>query len=160
MTVVCHHQACLWGRVVDARMQLSAGGEMVAGTLAEVSVRYPGTVVAPSVVMPNHLHAVVTLPNPTSAIQPLLSDIMGWFKTVTTKRYIRSARTQGWPPFDGHVRHDSFHDHIIRDDDEQGTIERYIETDPLRWQEDRYHEPDTFDPLPPDDRLAGTVGKP
>lgn len=151
VTMVCHQQACLWGRIVDGQVRLTPGGEMVAAALREIPAKYPGTLVEAAVVMPNHLHAIVILPNPTSAQQPSLSHIMGWFKTVTTNRYIHGVRTSGWPPFDGHVWHDSFHDHIIHDDDEYTVIAHYVETNPLRWREDRYHEPDTLAPYLPED---------
>ncbi len=141
VTLVCHQQACLWGRVVEGEMVLSAGGEMVDAALAELPTRYLGTEVSPWLVMPNHLHAVVTLPNPTHPAQRSLSDIMGWFKTVTTKRYIRGVRTLGWPPFDGQVWHGSFHDRIIRDEGAYLAIARYVETNPRRWREDRFFEP-------------------
>jgi REP element-mobilizing transposase RayT len=160
VTLVCHQQACLWGKVGYGELLPSAGGRMVAAALEELPTRYPGTEVWPAVVMPNHLHAVVTLPNPTDATQPSLSDIMGWFKTVTTKRYIHGVRTLGWPPFDGHVWHTSFHDHIIRDEAAYAAIARYVENNPLRWREDRFFEPDTFDPLIPNDGLPQTVRKP
>jgi REP element-mobilizing transposase RayT len=160
VTIVCHQQVCLWGRIANGELLSSPRGEMVAATLAEIPERYPGTEVGPSVVMPNHLHAVVTLPNPTHLVQPSLSDIVGWFKTVTTKRYIRGVRTLGWPPFDGHVWHDSFHDRIIRDEESYEVIARYVEANPLRWRKDRFFEPDTFDPLTREDLLPQTVRKP
>jgi REP element-mobilizing transposase RayT len=159
VTLVCHQQACLWRRIVDGDLLASAGGEMVAAVLAQLPMRYPGTEVGTAVVMPNHLHAVVTLPNPTLASQPSLSDIIGWFKTVTTKRYIRGVRTLGWPPFDGHVWHTSFHDRIIRDECAYAAIVRYVETNPRRWREDQFFEPDTFDPLTPGDGLPQSVRK-
>lgn len=160
VTLVCHQQACLWGRILDGKLLPSAGGEMVAAALAEIPTRHPGTLVHPAVVMPNHLHAVVTLPNPTRATQPSLSDIMGWFKTITTKRYIHGVRNLDWPPFDGHVWHGSFHDRIIRDDDAYAAIVRYVEANPRRWQEDRFFEPDTFESLTSEGTLSEPVRKP
>ena len=160
VTVVCHQQACLWGSVVDGRMCLSPAGKMVQSALAEIPGRFPGTSVEPTVIMPNHLHAVITLPNPSRSDQPTLSDIVGWFKTVTTTRYVRGVRTLGWPPFDGHVWQGSFHDHIIRDEDSCAAIVRYVESNPARWRADRFHEPETFSPLPTEDGLPASVGKP
>jgi hypothetical protein len=47
----------------------------------------------------------------------------------------------------------SFHDHIIRDEGAYAVIVRYVETNPLRWREDRFFAPDAFDPLIPNDGL-------
>jgi hypothetical protein len=34
VTLTCHQQACLWGRIVDGKLLPSAGGEIVSAALA------------------------------------------------------------------------------------------------------------------------------
>jgi REP element-mobilizing transposase RayT len=55
-----HHCETL-GRVVDGAMVLSDAGRIVAAVLANVTVHFPGASVYASVVMPNHVHAIIVL---------------------------------------------------------------------------------------------------
>lgn len=61
------------------------------------------------------------------------SDIVGWFKTMTTNEYIRGVKTDGWSPFDGRVWQRTYHDRVIRDDGELERVRRYIAENPANW---------------------------
>ena len=67
---------------------------------------------------------------------PDLSQVMQWFKTMTTNAYIRGVKNDGWRPFPGKLWQRSFHDRIVRDRDELDRIRRYIVNNPARWEED------------------------
>ncbi|MCK4501129.1 hypothetical protein KAU11_11580, partial [Candidatus Babeliales bacterium] len=45
-----------------------------------------------------------------------LSDVVQWFKTMTTNEYIRNVKLHSWKPFDRKLWQRSFYDHIIRND--------------------------------------------
>ena len=63
-----------------------------------------------------------------------IGAIIGQFKSVVTKRINRMHDSQN-----EHVWQRSYHDRIIRDENEQMNIRTYIGDNPLRWSEDRYH---------------------
>lgn len=107
--------------------------------------------------MPNHVHGLLTLEvlnteyrEATQGLPyeagrahglPSLSNVVGWFKTMSANWYMRGVRMQGWPPFDGHLWQRSFHDHIVRDDADMDRIRTYIDSNPALWNEDTFHGP-------------------
>ncbi|MCB9455929.1 MAG: hypothetical protein H6671_08085 [Anaerolineaceae bacterium] len=141
-------------------------GEMVASVVGkshqsgEISL---SVVLDAYVVMPNHFHGIIIInryapsvgaaqrgrpeepvsPESTRAGTPArpytLSDIMGWFKTMTTNAYIRGVDEHGWESFPGKLWQRSFHDRIIRDEREWDALRGYILTNPARWAEDRFY---------------------
>jgi len=84
--------------------------------------------------MPNHIHMIVAINSgrlviaPTQAT-PNLSTIIKQFKTAVTKQIGFSL----WQK--------SYHDHIIRNEDEYQRIWQYIDENPARWDEDEYFPP-------------------
>ena len=73
--------------------------------------------------MPNHIHGILVLVG-AGYIRPL-PGVIGLFKAAV-------SRQAGRP-----VWQRSFHDRVIRDDDELEALRRYIEDNPLRWAVDR-----------------------
>jgi REP element-mobilizing transposase RayT len=65
-----------------------------------------------------------------------LSQMIQWFKTMTTNEYIRGIKQLGWKPFDRRLWQRDYYEHIIRSDNELDRIARYIESNPARWSED------------------------
>jgi putative transposase len=74
------------------------------------------------VVMPNHVHGIVWLPEAT--VFPPLHLIIGSFKSA-------ASRAAGRPIWQ------RFHDRVIRDDQELAALRRYIAENPLRWAVDQ-----------------------
>ena len=65
-----------------------------------------------------------------------LSQMIQWFKTMTTNEYIRGVKQLGWKPFNGRVWQRNYYEHIIRNETELDRITRYIESNPARWTDD------------------------
>jgi REP element-mobilizing transposase RayT len=65
-----------------------------------------------------------------------LSDIVQWFKIMTTAEYIRGVKQSGWPPFRKRIWQRSYYERIIRDDEPLARIRHYIADNPARWAED------------------------
>lgn len=145
---ICEYQRRnRFGLVVDHEMQRNAAGKMVFATWRLVVARIPAIRLDAFVVMPNHFHALVHLHDVETGAGTSLSAMVGWFKTMTTNRYIRGTREQHWPPFDGHLWQRSFHDRIVRGDAELARIRTYIANNPACWAEDMFFEPATPPPL-------------
>lgn len=89
--------------------------------------------------MPNHVHMIILLqagghtPRGTRG-NPPLQDIVGRVKSFTTKRYNEINNTQNMSLWQR-----SFHDHIIRTEQEYAEVWNYIDTNPLKWDMDRYY---------------------
>lgn len=65
-----------------------------------------------------------------------LSRAIQWFKTMTTNLYIRGVKMHGWPLFDKRLWQRNYYEHIIRNSQSYQQILDYIQTNPLRWNED------------------------
>jgi putative transposase len=172
VTIVAQGRKCLFGDVVDAQMQLNNAGEMVQTVWDELSTNYPSVETDLFVVMPNHLHGVIVLvgagpracpasggqprgvaPTKTRSanhdvVQPLsLPDVLHRFKTLTTQRYARGVKENGWVRFNSRLWQRNYFEHVIRNEDSLHRIRQYIFDNPMRWEFDR-ENPATLKPEP------------
>lgn len=77
--------------------------------------------------------------SPQQAGSPLrvsLSQMIQWFKTMTTNEYIRGVKQLNWKPFIGKVWQRNYYEHIIRNEKELQQKTDYILVNPSRWDED------------------------
>ncbi len=84
--------------------------------------------------------APTIVPNTMTIPKMSLPDIVHRFKTMTTKRYTDGVKQNGWAPFAGKLWQRNYYEHIIRDDASYNRISEYIQTNPLRWQDDKYYK--------------------
>jgi len=68
-----------------------------------------------------------------------LHAMIQWFKTMTTNEYIRGVNNNGWPRFNKKLWQRNYYEHIIRNEKSCCQISEYIQTNPLKWQDDKYH---------------------
>jgi REP element-mobilizing transposase RayT len=61
VTVVTHEHNCLFGKVIENEMSLNALGVIVHEVWSEIPNHFPGTDVIPFVVMPNHIHGIISI---------------------------------------------------------------------------------------------------
>jgi len=64
---------------------------------------------------------------------PALSQVMRWFKTLTTNEYLRRFKQEGWPRLAGKLWQRNYYEHIIRHPDALQKIRRYIAENPTKW---------------------------
>ncbi len=83
------------------------------------------------IIMPNHLHGVVAIPDADEAARKPLGRMIAAFKTVSTRR-IHELR----PTPDRAIWQRYFYEHIIRSDRSLERILGYIHDNPSRWRED------------------------
>ncbi len=67
---------------------------------------------------------------------PRLGAIIGAFKSLSTRAYMRGVREGGWTPFDKHLWQRGYYERIIRDQREWEKIHLYIESNPSGWETD------------------------
>jgi len=68
-----------------------------------------------------------------------LSDVVRWFKTMTTNEYIRGVKNLGWQPFDRKLWQRNYYEHIIRTPESHERIANYIVNNPAKWAEDKFY---------------------
>ncbi len=83
------------------------------------------------------LHRATTRVAPTQdgKMNPVLGDVIGAFKSITTNQYIRGVREDNWMPFEKRFWQRNFYDRIVRNDADLERCRDYIEGNPARWLE-------------------------
>jgi putative transposase len=127
VTICTQEQDRCLGEVLGGEMSFSAYGEIVAREWRLIPERQPQVDLDTWIVMPDHLHGILTLkPTPEKPAQSL-GMIIGEFKSKATK----AIRMSGYRDFDWQER---FHDHIIKNLEELDRIRTYILQNPQRWE--------------------------
>ncbi|WMJ22852.1 transposase [Paludicola sp. MB14-C6] len=121
---------------------LSPIGEVAENQINTLSKRY-NVKIDKYVIMPNHIHMIIVImkgADTQSVMQaeqspaPTISDIICTFKSISTKlsnKYNNTPGRQIWQR--------SYHDHIIRNEQEYQKIWQYIDTNTLKWEDDCFY---------------------
>ena len=145
VTVCTQDKAWYFGRPNDVGAapcgRPDPAAELAERWLLKIEDKYPGVKIDKYVVMPNHIHAMIRIGNSEAGghAGPPLPQIMDWYKTMTTNQYMRLVRRGQLPPFRKKLWQRSYHDHIIRDENDFLLHWNYIESNPARWAEDQYY---------------------
>jgi REP element-mobilizing transposase RayT len=157
VTIVTQNRSSLFGDVTEGTIQLNVVGELIKFWWKELKNRFPVIETDEFVIMPNHLHGIIIVVDPTvgadrrvgpdrAAARPAnqgahigapLPRIIQWFKTMTTNEYIRGVKQLGWTPFHEQLWQRGYFDHVIRNDASLNRIRQYIIENPARWHFDR-----------------------
>lgn len=78
--------------------------------------------------MPNHIHGIIVISEDGQGRPPLPKIIQG-YKSVTTRMCFKYNIETIWQR--------NYYDHIIRNEQEYQEIWQYIESNPLKWEEDK-----------------------
>ena len=141
ITICTQDKKCILGQIVgggdlDApQISLSTIGKKVWRNI-ELSRQIPNIHVDKYVIMPNHIHLILFVdgtlvggtsrsPSPTNAVVPHFVSTFKRFchKDVGAKIFQRS-----------------YHDHVIRGEQDYLIIWEYIDYNPARWKEDCFYE--------------------
>ena len=112
------------------RPQLSDAGRVVDTAINNIHKKYESVCVDKYVIMPNHIHIILFLQGDSGRAMraPTVSTIINQMKGYVTKKIGFSI----WQKL--------FYDHVIRNEVEYQKIWDYIDTNPLKWQEDCYYD--------------------
>lgn len=117
--------------------KLTAYGQIVDKYIRQINERYPTVFVEKYVIMPNHIHILAEIYNEpfgTGNPSPTINSIIAWMKYQTAKRVNEMRKTPGV-----RVWQRSFHDHIVRGQQDYDEIWKYIDENPLRWESDCFY---------------------
>ena len=113
--------------------QINSMGAMVEKAILATQNRFSEIEVISCAIMPDHIHLLLN----NAGSEKNLSTIIGSFKRDLTKKMRReNPNLEVWQV--------SFHDRIIRDQDEMDRINAYIELNPENWIETHEISPDLF----------------
>jgi REP element-mobilizing transposase RayT len=128
VTICTWDRRCHFGEGVETKVVQSALGRLVAEAWIDMEDRQTGVALDEFVVMPNHLHGLVSLDTASKT----LSAVVGSFKSLSTAAAHKAGLLN-----DRKLWQRGFHDHVVRDEAALTRIREYIENNPLKWHLDR-----------------------
>ena len=139
ITVCTKDRKCILSTIVgadahiDPSLRLTPIGKIVEKYLRSI----PG--IGEYVIMPNHVHMILRI----CAKDPLEGPMWASAPTDTkVEKLVRSWKTLITKELDFGIWQRSYHDHIIRSEQEYVQIVEYIMGNPGKWCEDRYYPED------------------
>ncbi len=159
VTICVAHFQHKFGNVINGEIHLNALGEIAAHSWSDIRTKYPTATANIFCVMPNHVHAIVSIfstrrgevTSPLTAEggetpplrQVTLGQVVAFYKYETTKKINLLSGTAGrkfWQR--------NYYERVIRNDREYEAIYDYIVANPANWAEDEYHQARIQVPLP------------
>ena len=126
-------QCVLWDSVgtgIARPPRLSHYGTVVDNAIQNIPKHYAGTSIDTYAVMPNHVHLLLRIAGDKDGRAmpvPTISIIVQQMKGYVTKQLgVGIWQTR-------------FHDHVIRNQSDYDEAYRYIENNPLQWEQDELH---------------------
>ena len=166
VTICAQHRKCLFGRIIDGKMQLNEIGQIVVEYWNYIPQHFLSVELGESVIMPNHIHGIVAC-NPVAAGSPRPSEEQFISPTVEARsprptKNTKNRTHENPSPALGkivayfkyqstkHINHRrntpgtriwqrNYHNHIIRDDPDLQRIRQYIQDNPMKWALDQLH---------------------
>lgn len=138
ITICTQYRKCILSSIVGEGSplpQLSLYGKIVDEWIQRIPEKYVGTFVSHYVIMPNHIHLLLSVsdggrgdPSPTT------DKIIGWFKYQATKEINKIRKAEQEKVFQR-----SFYAHIVRNREDYLEIAKYIADNPKRWHLDKLY---------------------
>ena len=125
VTICTRDRKCILGEIVGEGLcplpknTLTPIGKETEASIQFINKNCKGVSIPKYVIMPNHIHLIVVLEDTGGDGTPPLQDVIRILKSYTTNKY------------DDVLWQKSFHDHIIRGDEDYLKIWNYIDTNPL-----------------------------
>jgi len=153
VTLCSHKKECIFSSVERDVVILTPLGKILEDEWKKTSVARKGVLVEDFVVMPNHLHGILTFTDGKSiheipdGIAPLrdfggsegrsLSTVIAQVKSIVTKRAKKELDIRK-----ENIWQRGFYEHIIRDEKDMIRIKDYIRSNPITWHFD-HENPNT-----------------
>ena len=138
VTICTQGRRCILSDIVGEGLappvvKLTGYGKVAEEQIRQIEVRYPSIQVDRFVIMPNHIHMLLSVRGETGGASPspTVIDAIRAFKSQTT-------RICGCGP---NLFQRSFYDHVVRGEADYREICSYIDGNPLCWAEDRLYIP-------------------
>ncbi len=116
----------------EAFLNLKPIGKICIEEAARLRLSFPDFKLISSVMMPNHIHALLWIDNDQGYARSSLSAYIKAWKSAVSRRAHQFDHT-------GSVWQKSFYDHIVRNEKDMIRIMQYIDENPQKWALDRFY---------------------
>lgn len=137
VTICTRDKEHYFGHIKDNRMIMTPIGRYANDSLENLETHFHYVSVRQFVVMPNHIHAIISIKGDEAAQKSMpqtrtpLGVVVGGFKQEVTMYARRNNIEFAWQT--------RYHDHIIRNSKDGNKIAEYIENNVSRWDADCYN---------------------
>jgi putative transposase len=144
VTMVTYRRDCLFGEITDENVSLSEVGKIAEECWRAIPEHFPFVELGAYVIMPNHVHGIIVItdngrgaamlrpydnPRKINVKPGSLGAIVRSYKSAVSYRANKELTITG-------VWQRNYYEHIIRNEKEMDNIWRYIEANPVQWEED------------------------
>ena len=144
VTICTHNRKCLFSNIVGAihespENKLTQYGEIVEQIIKILPDRF-NVSIPKYVIMPNHIHLIIEIndsekrairESPLRCHRSVIDKMVGFLKMNASKKMCNINNEKIWQR--------SFHDHIIRAEEDYRKIWEYIDTNVIRWERDCFY---------------------
>jgi len=125
--------------IVDSQMMLNEYGNITKKHIEDISLKWDNVFVPKYVIMPNHIHMILEIECVQNRQEQKVSvqHIIGAMKSLITMEILSIYKANN--KYMGKIFQRSYYDHIIRNEAEYNKIWEYIDTNPLKWELDKYY---------------------
>jgi REP element-mobilizing transposase RayT len=151
VTVCTQGRGHIFGNIKNGKMILNDVGRMVQEIWDFIPKSNDNVDIDTFQIMPNHIHGIIIIvgaahrgrpkydragtgPAPTNGTP--LSDVMYYFKSMTTRQYIIGIDEKNWPMFNRRLWQRNYYEHIIRNEYELRQMREYVVANPANWEND------------------------
>jgi REP element-mobilizing transposase RayT len=134
VTICTANKEHYFGHIYNEEMHYTEVGKFANDMLSALGDHYKYIKVLSSVVMPNHIHAIISITEEDAPMlkRETLGVVMGGYKQSVTRFARLNHYEFGWQP--------RYHDHIIRDKRDGNNIATYIENNVAKWEMDTFYK--------------------
>ncbi len=142
VTICTQNRRCVLSRIVGRGLapaetygiECTLIGKIAEKQLLLLKNRYPCLSVDRYVIMPNHIHAIMSLNGEAAGAspRPTIMDIVCAYKSLTTRECKKMGSAEN-------IFQTLFHEHIIRGREDHEEIVKYIYENHIRWYYDELY---------------------
>ncbi len=140
VTIQVAHNKSILGAIVGGRCVLNELGKGVEDVLAGLPLKYTELELGEFVIMPNHVHMIVTIQRRATNKENHLGFLVGRFKGASAFIYGRMKKAGKVEDIGEHLWQVDYWDDLISSEDEFRSFERYIRDNPKNWSRDRWDD--------------------
>ena len=137
ITICVQNRECLFGDIVDDEMQLNNTGLTVKTIWQEIEIHYPQVELDEFVVMPNHIHGIISLRRRdlgAASSAPTVGKIIRRFKSMSAIAVNKSLGRSLQPLWQR-----NYWERVVRDEKELHAMQEYIGNNSRQWELDKLH---------------------
>ena len=130
------------GALSPPDIHLSQIGEISEHYILNMHSAYACVHVDHYVIMPNHIHLLLRIDSAPASSGGMRADDGGMRASrPALQTIVRSFKTMVARQIGASIWQDSFYEHIVRSEASYLEIWKYIDENPIKWQEDKYYAP-------------------